>query len=144
MVLQTNDPTAHAEVTAIRKACARMGTFDLSDCVLYTSCYPCPMCYGAIHWAKVSPVAQTPQHTEVSVLQIKRCVFAASPEDAAQAGFDDAFIYESIRGTASEEHCEFIKEPHQALGRDGLCFMHLRSSCLQGAISVFKKDYEMY
>ena len=49
MVLQTNDPTAHAEVTCIRKACAHLGRFDLSDCVIYSSCEPCPMCYGAIH-----------------------------------------------------------------------------------------------
>merc|ERR1711934_436228 len=96
MVLQSNDPTAHAECTAIRKACARLGTFDLSNCTLYTSCYPCPMCYGAIHWAK-----------------IKKCYWAAAPDDAAAAGFDDMFIYEAIRGTNSEVHCEFVNQKHQ-------------------------------
>lgn len=109
MVLQSNDPTAHAEVTAIRKACARLGTFDLSDCVLYTSCYPCPMCYGAIHWAK-----------------IPKCIYAAEADDAAAAGFDDAFIYESIRGTALKEHCDFEKMQHK------------------GAIDVFSQNYDRY
>jgi len=109
MVLQNNDPTAHAEVTAIRKACARLGTFDLSECTLYTSCYPCPMCYGAIHWAK-----------------IKKCVYAAQPDDAAKAGFDDMFIYEAIRGTASEEHCAFVRQPHE------------------GAVAVFQQTFDPY
>jgi guanine deaminase len=76
MVLQSNDPTAHAEVTCIRKACAKLGRFDLSDCTIYSSCEPCPMCYGAIHWAK-----------------LPECKFAATAQDAAKAGFDDKFIY---------------------------------------------------
>jgi len=99
MVLQTNDPTAHAEVTCIRKASSRLGRFDLSDCVLYTSCEPCPMCYGAIHWAKI-PV----------------CVYAADRNDAAKAGFDDAFIYDAIKGTAKEEHVKMVHCPcHRAV-----------------------------
>jgi len=109
MVLQTNDPTAHAEVTCIRKACGRLGRFDLKDCKLYTSCYPCPMCYGAIHWAK-----------------IPHCVYAAEKEDAADAGFDDAFIYESIRETADVLHCDFVSQPHQ------------------GALDVFKMEFGEY
>jgi guanine deaminase len=55
-VLKTNDPTAHAEITAIRRASEALGTYDLSDCILYTSCYPCPMCMGAIFWARIPTV----------------------------------------------------------------------------------------
>lgn len=79
-VLELGDPTAHAEVVAIRDACARIGHFQLDGAVLYTSCEPCPMCLGAIFWARPD-----------------RVVYAASHEDAAQAGFDDRFIYEQIQ-----------------------------------------------
>lgn len=72
-VLATNDPTAHAEVNAIRAASAALGRFDLSDCVLYTSCYPCPMCMGAILWARIPTV-----------------YYGATDADAAEGGFDDA------------------------------------------------------
>ena len=96
MVLQQNDPTAHAEVTCIRKACARLGRFDLSDCVIYSSCEPCPMCYGAIHWEK-----------------LPKCKYAATAEDAAKAGFDDQFIYDAIRIQTDDVHCEFTHEPHK-------------------------------
>jgi guanine deaminase len=78
-VTSSNDPTAHAEVVAIRDACQNLGHFQLEDCVLYTSCEPCPMCLGAIYWARPD-----------------RIVFAASREDAAAAGFDDDFIYQEI------------------------------------------------
>lgn len=78
-VTSSNDPTAHAEVVAIRDACYHLGHFQLQDCVLYTSCEPCPMCLGAIYWARPS-----------------RMVFAASREDAADGGFDDDFIYREI------------------------------------------------
>lgn len=74
-----NDPTAHAEVNAIRSACKTLGTFDLSGCTLYTSCEPCPMCLSAIYWARISEV-----------------YYAAGKDDAADAGFDDAFIYEEL------------------------------------------------
>lgn len=97
MVLQTNDPTAHAEITCIRKASAKLGRFDLSDCTIYSSCEPCPMCYGAIHWAKI-PV----------------CKYASTAEDASQAGFDDSFIYRAIRGELNNEtpsQCSFIHTP---------------------------------
>lgn len=75
-VLGTNDPTAHAEINAIRKASEKLSTFDLSDCVLYTTCYPCPMCLGAILWARIPTV-----------------YYASSMEDAARGGFDDKEFY---------------------------------------------------
>ena len=78
-VTTTNDPTAHAEVTAIRDACARLNTYDLSGCELYASCEPCPMCLGAIYWAK-----------------IKRVYFACTRTDAASIGFSDDIIYREI------------------------------------------------
>ncbi|HEY6338764.1 MAG TPA: nucleoside deaminase [Candidatus Sulfotelmatobacter sp.] len=78
-VTATNDPTAHAEVSAIRAACAHLGTFELTDCDLYTSCEPCPMCLGAIYWARVAHV-----------------YFGNLAADAAKIGFDDAFIYHEI------------------------------------------------
>ena len=78
-VTSQNDPTAHAEVSAIRAACLKLGVFDLSGCVIYTSCEPCPMCLGAIYWAHIDKI-----------------YFAASKADAADAGFDDSFIYEEI------------------------------------------------
>ncbi|GAA1713151.1 nucleoside deaminase [Isoptericola hypogeus] len=76
-VTQDNDPTAHAEVTAIRRACAALGTFDLSGAVLYSSCEPCPMCLASSLWARVDAV-----------------YFAADRHDAAVAGFDDAVFYD--------------------------------------------------
>jgi guanine deaminase len=78
-VTATNDPTAHAEVIAIRHACARLGTFELKECELYTSCEPCPMCLGAIYWARLD-----------------RIYYGSVAADAAQAGFDDSFIYREI------------------------------------------------
>ncbi len=78
-VTATHDPTAHAEISAIRAACAKLGAFELKDCDLYTSCEPCPMCLGAIYWAR-------PAHV----------YFANLAADAARVGFDDAFIYREI------------------------------------------------
>ncbi len=78
-VTNTNDPTAHAEVVAIRNACDQKGHFQIDGCTLYTSCEPCPMCLGAIYWARPDAV-----------------YFAATQKDAAAVGFDDAFIYEEI------------------------------------------------
>lgn len=78
-VTATNDPTAHAEVIAIRNACRALGNFQLTDCEIYTSCEPCPMCLGAIYWARPA-----------------RVFFAATAADAAAAGFDDSFIYEQL------------------------------------------------
>lgn len=96
MVLQTNDPTAHAEVTCIRMACAKLGRHSLHDCVLYSSCQPCPMCFGAIHWARI-PI----------------CYYSATAEDAAEGGFSDASIYRAIRGgEAEQDHTHMIHQPH--------------------------------
>ncbi len=78
-VTLTNDPTAHAEVLAIREACHKLGVFELKDCELYSSCEPCPMCLGAIYWARLS-----------------RVYFGSLAADASQAGFDDSFIYREI------------------------------------------------
>ena len=78
-VTPDNDPTAHAEVNAIRNACKELKTFDLSGCVLYTSCEPCPMCLSASYWAR-----------------IEKIYFAAGRDDAAKAGFSDAFIYDQF------------------------------------------------
>ncbi|MEJ8755718.1 nucleoside deaminase [Pontibacter sp. H259] len=78
-VLSSNDPTAHAEVDAIRKACQALGTFQLDNCELYTSCEPCPMCLGAIYWARP-----------------KKVYYGNTKADAASIGFDDQFIYDEI------------------------------------------------
>jgi tRNA(Arg) A34 adenosine deaminase TadA len=78
-VTSTNDPTAHAEVVAIRDACANLKTFQLTDCELYTSCEPCPMCLSAIYWARIPQI-----------------YFANTRQDAADIGFDDDFIYRQI------------------------------------------------
>ena len=82
-VIATNDPTAHAEIVAIRKATAKLGRFDISDCEIYSTCEPCPMCLFAIHWAG-----------------IKTLYFGADRHDAASGGFDDEFIYEMMAGSA--------------------------------------------
>jgi guanine deaminase len=79
-VTLSNDPTAHAEVVAIREACRALADFQLTDCDLYTTCEPCPMCLGAIYWARPA-----------------RVFFAATAADAASAGFDDAFIYDELK-----------------------------------------------
>ncbi len=78
-VTSTNDPTAHAEVVAIREACKALNTFQLTGCEIYTSCEPCPMCMGAIYWARPD-----------------RVYYANTKVDAAKIGFDDQFIYEEL------------------------------------------------
>ena len=78
-VTSANDPTAHAEVLAIRAACAALGSFQLDGCDLYATCEPCPMCLGAIYWARP-----------------RRVFFGGTASDAAAAGFDDAFIYQQL------------------------------------------------
>jgi tRNA(Arg) A34 adenosine deaminase TadA len=78
-VTSSNDPTAHAEVVAIREACHRLGTFQLDGCEIYSSCEPCPMCLGAIYWARPSKI-----------------YYACTREDAAAIGFDDQFLYEEL------------------------------------------------
>jgi guanine deaminase len=78
-VTLTNDPTAHAEVVAIRNACAKLNSFDLSGCEIYTSCEPCPMCLGAIYWARLAHI-----------------YFGNFAADASKIGFDDSFIYQEF------------------------------------------------
>ena len=78
-VTRDNDPTAHAEVNTIREACRRLGTFDLSGCTIYTSCEPCPMCLGAIYWARIS-----------------RIYYGNTRKDARDIDFADDFIYEEL------------------------------------------------
>ncbi len=97
-VTSSNDPTAHAEVIAIRKACEKLNSFQLEDCTIYTSCEPCPMCLGAIYWARP-----------------KRVFYACSKDDASQIGFDDQFIYDEIDKKISERSISFIK----ILGKEG-------------------------
>jgi guanine deaminase len=89
-VTSSNDPTAHAEIIAIRKACAELGSFRLTGCDLYTTCEPCPMCLGAIYWARPD-----------------RVFFAATANDAADAGFDDALIYQQINVPPEERSIPF-------------------------------------
>jgi guanine deaminase len=84
-VTSTNDPTAHAEVVAIRDACKRLKTFQLDDCELYTSCEPCPMCLSAIYWAR-----------------LKKVYYGNTREDAAQIEFDDDFIYNEVSRPIAE------------------------------------------
>ncbi|MBC7914783.1 MAG: nucleoside deaminase [Pyrinomonadaceae bacterium] len=78
-VALTNDPTAHAEISAIRKASKKLNSFDLSGCIIYTSCEPCPMCLGAIYWSRISKI-----------------YYANTKHDAADIGFDDKFIYDEL------------------------------------------------
>ena len=85
LVLKTNDPTAHAEVNAIRKASKKLKKFDLSDCELYTSCEPCPMCLSAIYWARISKV-----------------YFGCTEKDAEELGFKDKLIHDVLKGKKSK------------------------------------------
>jgi guanine deaminase len=80
VVTSTNDPTAHAEIVAIREACKKLGSFELSNCEIYATCEPCPMCLGAIYWARPA-----------------RIYFAATGADAAKIGFDDSLIYDELK-----------------------------------------------
>ena len=90
-VTATNDPTAHAEIVAIREACRVLKNFQLSGCDLYTTCEPCPMCLGAIYWARPT-----------------RVYYAGIAADAAAAGFDDAFIYEELKVSAAARRIPMI------------------------------------
>jgi guanine deaminase len=101
-VTSSNDPTAHAEVVAIRAACGALGSFQLEGCDLYTTCEPCPMCLGAIYWARPA-----------------RVYCASRASDAAAAGFDDAFIYEQIALPHTERAIPF----HELMREESLeCF----------------------
>jgi len=91
-VTSTNDPTAHAEVVAIRKACKKLKSFQLDNCVIYTSCEPCPMCLGAIYWARPKAV-----------------FYSCDKIDAAKINFDDAFIYEELDKNIDDREIKFIQ-----------------------------------
>ena len=94
-VLSTFDPTAHAEIVAIRNACLTLNHFQLDDCEVYTSCEPCPMCLGALYWARV-----------------KKVVYANTRYDAAAIEFDDDFIYQEINASFMQRQIPFIHLPH--------------------------------
>ena len=96
-VLRRNDPTAHAEILAIRRASAILGSFDLSTCEIYSTSEPCPMCFSAIFWGR-----------------IRRLVFGTTREDVAEIGFDDSLIYDIIKGEAEAEEMEVV-----SLDREG-------------------------
>jgi tRNA(Arg) A34 adenosine deaminase TadA len=91
-VTSTNDPTAHAEVLAIREACKKLGAFELLCCEIYTSCEPCPMCLGAIYWARLA-----------------RVYFGNADADASKIGFDDSFIYREIGQPHSQRKIPMIQ-----------------------------------
>lgn len=95
-VTSSNDPTAHAEVEAIRDACRNLGTHQLEDCEIYTSCEPCPMCLGAIYWARPSKI-----------------YFANTRHDAAEIGFDDSMIYDEMKAEIADRKIPVIN-----LGRE--------------------------
>jgi guanine deaminase len=97
-VTQSNDPTAHAEIVAIRAACRKLGSFQLEGCEIYTSCEPCPMCLGAIYWARASAF-----------------YYAGSHEDAARGQFDDSFIYTEVPKPAETRTIP----GHRLLGHEG-------------------------
>lgn len=91
-VTSDNDPTAHAEVIAIRNACTELGTFDLSGCDIYTSCEPCPMCLAAIYWARLDNI-----------------YYANTRDDAAAIGFDDEFLYREVATPIAERSKPMVK-----------------------------------
>jgi len=102
-VTASNDPTAHAEVVAIRSACARLGTFVLKGCEIYTSCEPCPMCLGAIYWAHIA-----------------RIYFGNAADEASKIGFDDSFIYQEFAQPLPQRSIPIIQMMHeQALAAFG-------------------------
>ena len=95
------DPTAHAEVNAIREACRKLDTFQLGGCEIYASCEPCPMCLGAIYWARPS-----------------RVYYASTKEDAALAGFDDSLIYKEIALPEADRSIPFLNEKEDTAGEE--------------------------
>ena len=100
-VTPDNDPTAHAEVNAIREACRKLGVFQLEGCEVYASCEPCPMCLGAIYWARPAKV-----------------YYASTKEDAALAGFDDSFIYKEIALPEAGRSIPFLNEKEADAGKE--------------------------
>jgi guanine deaminase len=91
-VIKTHDPTAHAEILAIRRASKKLGRFDLSDCAIYSTCEPCPMCLAAIYWAK-----------------IRRLYYGCTKEDAARIRFDDRHIYGVLKGTVKRPRLKSVR-----------------------------------
>ncbi len=91
-VIAQNDPTAHAEISAIRLACSELGTYDLTGCAIYTSCEPCPMCLGAIYWARINKI-----------------YYANTKADAATAGFDDHLIYKEMECAMENRKLQFVQ-----------------------------------
>lgn len=100
-VTPDNDPTAHAEVNVIREACRKLGTYQLDGCEVYASCEPCPMCLGAIYWARPAKV-----------------YYASTKEDAAKAGFDDSFIYKEIALPEAGRKIPFLNEKEKTAGQE--------------------------
>jgi tRNA(Arg) A34 adenosine deaminase TadA len=113
-VTATNDPTAHAEVTAIRNACEKLNSFQLDDCIIYTSCEPCPMCLGAIYWARPKAV-----------------YYANTKTDAAAILFDDNFIYKEIEVGIQNRKLPF----KQIMNKEGLEAFKMWSS------KTYKTEY---
>jgi len=109
-----NDPTAHAEVTAIRNACKQLNSFQLDDCEIYSSCEPCPMCLGAIYWARP-----------------KALYFAADKNDAADVGFDDSFIYKEIK----------LDYAHRSIATEIISMKDKTQPFIDWRNSEFSKDY---
>lgn len=95
-VVQSRDPTAHAEIVAIRNACTKLGTHDLSGCTLYASCEPCPMCLVAVYWARIDKV-----------------VYAADRTDVAEAGFDDDTLYRQVTLPPNQRSVECVQSLHK-------------------------------
>ena len=94
-VILNHDPTAHAEIIAIRQACNKLNDFQLTDCILYSSCEPCPMCLGAIYWARLD-----------------RVYYACNQQVAAKAGFDDSYIYDEISVAPAKRHIPMLHLRH--------------------------------
>lgn len=113
-VLKDHDPTAHAEINAIRMAAAKLGTHDLSGCTLYTTCYPCPMCLGGIIWAN-----------------IKKVYYGCNALDADAIGFRDDYIYEFIKNNATDKNILDLEEQE-------------RTSCLALFEEYKEKDKQLY
>ena len=91
-VIPENDPTAHAEISAIRLACRELGTYNLESCQIYTSCEPCPMCLGAIYWARINKI-----------------YYANTQKDAASIGFDDSLIYAELACNMNDRKLSFVQ-----------------------------------
>ena len=101
-MVETNDPTSHAEIVSIRKACEKLNTFDLQGCELYTSCFPCPMCLGACLWSRID-----------------RMIYGATAKQAADAGFDDQNFHDFVKGQNNKSHMKVVKNVQ--LSEDEMC-----------------------